>query len=205
MGNSHDPECLSAIKKSWGKFRRRKLIKTKVKGGVATFEITNKGKGWHPHIHAICDCRWLSLHVPEPLRTDPAETVRMKCQLAQKELSGLWADQIKQDIAVVDVRRVYDSGKIVREVLKYAMKGTDLIDSPDEIAPLLRAIKGTRMLAGWGSMHPMPELDVEDPPAIKCDDCGNEKSYLPADVIKFITRRSDASYHPGPMPMPTTE
>ena len=188
MGNSTDPDCLSFIKKSWSKFRRRKLIREKVKGGVATFEITNKGRGWHPHIHAIMDCRWLSLHTPEPLRRDPAELVKHKCELAQKELSGLWADQIKQDIAVVDVRRVYDSGRIVREVLKYAMKGTDLIDSPDPIAPLLRSIKGTRMLAGWGSMHPMPTLDEEESPTLACESCKSEKTYLPEDVVKFITR-----------------
>lgn len=200
MGNSHDPECIHFIKKAWSKFRRRKLISTKVKGGVATYEITNKGKGWHPHIHAIMDCRWLSLHVPEPLRTDPGEVVKQKGGLAKAELSALWANQIGQDIAIVDVARVYDKEKIAKEVLKYAMKGSDLIESPTEIAPLLRSIKGTRLLAGWGSMHPMPELDPEDNPAIACDKCGAEKSFLPEEVIKYLVRGSDITVVGKSMP-----
>lgn len=190
MGNSEDPDSIHYIKKAWSKFRRRKLISTKVKGGVATYEITNKGNGWHPHIHAIADCRWLSLHVPEPLRTDSAELVRAKCKMAQEELSALWAEQINQDIAIVDVRRVTNPEKIAREVLKYAMKGSDLIEAPGRIAELLRSIKNTRMLAGWGSMHPMPSLDPEEQPALKCEECKSEKSFLPEDVVSFLVNHA---------------
>lgn len=188
MGNSEDPESLKWIKKRWSAFRRRKLIRNRVKGGVATFEITNKGAGWHPHIHSIMDCRWLSLDTPEPLRSDPAEIVEQKCKLAQAELSALWADQIKQDIAIVDVRRVYDSHRIVTEVLKYAMKGSELINSPVPIAPLLRSIKGSRMLAGWGSLYPLPELDPEQESSLACDECGAEKSFLPSSVVSYLIR-----------------
>jgi hypothetical protein len=188
MTNSRDPESIHYIKKRWSAFRRRKLMKTRVKGGVATFEITNKGSGWHPHIHAIMDCRWLSLHTPEPLRTDPPEIVREKCSLAQRELSALWADQLKQDHAIVDVRRVYDIKTIALEVLKYAMKGTDLIESPDPIAPLLRTLKNTRMLAGWGSMFPLPALDPEEPPVVSCPECDNVKSFLPEQLVSYLIR-----------------
>ena len=117
MTNSTDPESIKFIKKRWSAFRRRKLITKKVKGGVATFEITNKGNGWHPHIHAIMDCRWLSLHVPEPLRRDPAEVVEMKCQMAKRELSALWGQQIGQEWASVDVSRVKSGKTIAMEVI----------------------------------------------------------------------------------------
>lgn len=188
MGNTSDPESIKFIKKRWSAFRRRKLIKERIKGGVATFEITNTGRGWHPHIHAIADCRWLSLDVPEPLRTDSPEVVAEKCSLAKAELSALWADQIKQPFAIVDARRVYDGRKIVTEVIKYAVKGSDLLNSPDPIAPLLRAIKGTRMLAGWGSMFPLPELDPDEPAAVACKSCGCEKSLLPAEIVSYLIR-----------------
>jgi hypothetical protein len=167
---------------------------------VATYEITNKGNGWHPHLHAIFDCRWLSLHVPEPLRTDPSQVVASKCRLAQEELSALWAKQISQKKSIVHVKRIFDPKNIAREVLKYAMKGSDLVNSPDPIAPLLRSIKGTRMLAGWGSMWPMPELDEEEPAKIACDKCHAEGSYLPESVIQYITRGADVRMDPGAMP-----
>jgi hypothetical protein len=188
MGNSTDPDAIHFIKKRWQAFRRRKLIATRIKGGVATFEITNTGRGWHPHIHAICDCRWLSLDTPEPLRTDPPEVVAEKCALAKGELSALWAEQIRQPFAIIDVRRVYDSTKIVTEVLKYAVKGSDLLASPDPIAPMLRAIKGTRMLAGWGSLFPIPELDPDEGPDVACRNCGCSGAFLPADIVKYLIR-----------------
>ncbi len=188
MGNSEDPDSIHFIKKRWSAFRRRKLIQTKVKGGVATFEITNKGQGWHPHIHAIMDCRWLSLEIPEPLRRDPPEVIKEKCSLAQRELSALWAKQIDQPISIVHVRRVYDPGKIALEVLKYALKGNELLECAEPIAPLLRSIKGTRLLAGWGSMHPLPQLDPEEVPEVECDECHNTKSFLPADIVSYLIR-----------------
>jgi len=201
MANSHDVESIHYIKKRWQAFRRRKLIVERIKGGVASYEITNKGKGWHPHIHAICDCRWLSLHVPEPLRTDNKETVAEKCKMAQREVSSLWANQIKQDTAIVDVRRVYDSKKIVLEVLKYAMKGTDLVASKTPIAPLLRALKGSRLLAGWGSLHPMPELDPEEEPELECPKCKETKSYMPADIVMFMSRTTSSTSQSDQVPV----
>lgn len=188
MTNSPDPESIKFIKKRWSQFRRRKLIRERVKGGVATFEITNKGSGWHPHIHSIMDCRWLSLHTPEPLTRDSKEVVKAKCMSAKKELSALWAEQLGQDIAIVDVRRVYDSETIAREVLKYALKGSELVTCPDPIAPLLRVLKGSRLLAGWGSMFPLPELDPEEPVEVKCDSCHHTKTFLPESIVNYLIR-----------------
>lgn len=196
--NSEDPEQLREIRKGWGKLRRRKLIASKIKGGVATFEITNKGNGWHPHIHAVADCRWLSLNVPEPLRRDPPEICEEKKQLAQKELSAVWAECINQPIAVVHVRRVYEPGSVAREILKYCMKGTELIESPDPIAPMLRVLRKSRMLSGWGSLHPLPSPDEEDKPALECPKCHAQKSFLPSDVVSRITQRDDIRSYQAP-------
>lgn len=189
--NSQDPESIKQLKKDWSKFRRRKLVRDKVKGGVAAFEITNKGNGWHPHIHAVCDSRWFSFDVPEPLRTDSAEMVKHKCSMAQKEVSSLWAEVIGEEASVVWIQRVKQKETVAREILKYCMKGDELIESPDPIAPMLRVLKSTRMLAGWGSLYPTPSPDEEDKPSVQCEDCGEEKTFLPADVVSFMTSLSD--------------
>lgn len=196
--NSPDPDSLRNLKSAWSKLRRRKLIREKVKGGVATFEVTNKGNGWHPHIHAVCDCRWLSIHVPEPLRTDPPHVVKAKCEMAQRELSSLWGDVLGIDSAVVWVQRVKQVDQMAAEVLKYCMKGDEMLTCSDKIAPMLEVISSTRMLAGWGSLHPLPSPDEEEKPGIKCDQCGEEKSYLPSDVVSYITQRSDQRTYQAP-------
>jgi hypothetical protein len=193
MPNSPDPDSIRNLKNAWAKLRRRKLIREKVRGGVATFEITNKGAGWHPHIHAVADCRWLSIHVPEPLRTDPAHVVKEKCQLAQKELSALWGDVLGLENAVVWVQRVKQVESMAKEVLKYCMKGSELITSPQPISPLLETLRSTRLLAGWGSLHPLPSPDEEDKPSVECSNCNATKSFVPEEVAHFITRRQDSS------------
>ena len=103
-------------------------------------------------------------------------------------VSALWGQQIGQEWASVDVSRVKSGKTIAMEVIKYALKGSELVDCPDPIAPLLRAIKGTRLLAGWGSMHPMPQLDEEEGPVLECETCKETKSYLPAEIVTFMSR-----------------
>lgn len=184
--NSEDPEQLRFLRSRWSSFRRRKIIRSRVKGGVASFEITDKGNGWHPHLHALIDCKWLALHVPEPLPTDSADLVKLKCQYAQRELSHAWADTIGEQTAVVWATRAAGD-KAIMEVLKYAVKTDDLLNAVQPIAPMLRVIAKTRMLSGFGSLHPMPSPDQEEGTLLCCEKCGAEKSYLPDEIIHYIT------------------
>lgn len=186
--NSEDPEQLRFLKDRWSKFRRRKIISTKVRGGVATFEVTNKGNGWHPHLHSIMDCRWLAVHTPEPHWNDSATVKASKCRQAQEELSAAWADMIGEETGIVWIRRVYGNG-IIKEVMKYAAKGSELIESPDAIAPMLRVLKSTRTLAGWGSMYPLPPLDEEEAPKVGCEGCGAIRSFIPSEIAWTMGRR----------------
>ena len=54
------------LRRSFGKMRHQKWWKKNVKGGVAAIEVTNIGNGWHPHLHAVIDCRFLSVKEREP-------------------------------------------------------------------------------------------------------------------------------------------
>jgi hypothetical protein len=185
--NSEDPETLRKLRGHWAKFRRRKLMRDRVRGGVATFEITNKGNGWHPHLHAVADCEWLALHVPPPTRRDSPDVIRQKCDLARAELSAAWADQIKNPTAIVLAKRCHGDG-IPAEILKYAVKGSDLLACIGPIAPMLRVLKATRTLSGWGSLHPLPSPDADETPLAECPDCHATKSFLPADVVNRLIR-----------------
>ena len=183
--NSEDPESLRFLRKKWGCFRRRKIIADKVRGGIATFEVTNKGQGWHPHLHAILDCQWLAIHTPAPAPTDSKAVIKQKCEFAHRELSLQWANMIDNEQAIVWAHRVYGD-QAISEVLKYAAKGSDLINSPQPIAPMLRVLSSTRTLSGFGSLHPLPNPDRDTGAVCICDKCGAEKSFMPDEIIKFL-------------------
>ena len=54
------------MRRSFGKLRRLRWWLKCVTGGIAGIEVTNTGKGWHPHLHAVLDARWLAVHSARP-------------------------------------------------------------------------------------------------------------------------------------------
>jgi hypothetical protein len=186
--NCDDPETVREFRKQWAKMRRRKLIAEKVKGGVVGIEVTNIGNGWHPHLHAIIDCRWLAIHTPEPKPWDTEEVRKEKTEHAQGELAWLWGSVCGQENSHVWVKRVRDMKALVYS-LKYSVAGSDLLDSPEPIGPLLRILQKTRLVSAFGSLHGRTrEMDEDERPAMVCECCGTEKSLCPASVIYSIAR-----------------
>ena len=73
-------------------------------GGFHSVEVTNKGNGWHPHVHMI----WLCNDKPN-----------------QALLSKEW-EALTGDSYIVDVRPLHDPIEGFLEVCKYALKFSDL-------------------------------------------------------------------------------
>lgn len=140
------------LRRAFGKLRARKIWKERVKAGAAAIEVTNTGSGWHPHIHALIDCRWLAIDTPEPTARMSPEAQAVRFRQAAEELTAVWQKCVKdRPASQVKVKRAdYQAAK---EVMKYAVKGTDLIDSPDEIAPVLRMLDGTRLITTFGDLY----------------------------------------------------
>ena len=107
------------LRRAFGKLRHRKLWKSRTRGGVAAVEITNEGKGWHPHLHAVIDCAWLAWKTPRPGPRSSPEVWKERCQQAAEELSKTWAKLLDQETASVRVKRA-DRLTIAKEVLKYS-------------------------------------------------------------------------------------
>jgi plasmid rolling circle replication initiator protein Rep len=190
MRNTGDPQCIRTIREAWGRMRRRKLMAQRIAGGIATIEITNQGNGWHPHLHVLADCQWLALHTPEPSFGDSEGVKRQKYDHARLELSALWGSVIKQETAIVSALRK-EPGAALAYTLKYAVKGSDLIDSPDPIAPLLRVLNKSRLVSAFGNLHNLePELIEEERPKCKCGKCGAEGAFLPDWIIDKLERDS---------------
>lgn len=190
MRNDPDPEAVRTIREKWGKFRRRKLVEKCIKGGITTVEVTEGEGGWHPHLHIIADCKWLALHVPAPAWQDSADVIRQKCDYARLELSALWSQVLGQEQAAVLANRK-KPGEALAYALKYAVKGSTLIESKLPIAPLIRVLGKSRMLSTFGSMH---GLDLSDPDEEKagsiCSECQNVTDWIPEFIVDGIYRQS---------------
>jgi hypothetical protein len=190
--NSDDPESLRVLRKDFGRFRRRKLWKDKVKSGIVGVEVTAKTTGWHPHLHCLIDCRWLSLSVPEPRQTDSAQLIADKCRAAQAEVAAGWADVCGHRRAFVWIRRA--DARAVREVIKYTVKGSTLANPPPSasgarllVSDLIDVLERTRSISAFGELYGQMGAD-DDAPACECEECHAVGCYLPDQIIDIIVR-----------------
>lgn len=140
------------LRRAFGKLRHRRFWKDRVKGGIANVEVTNIGNGWHPHLHCVIDCRWLAVETPEPRARDSAEEKRAAFKSAAAELERHWAKCLKQETASVKVKRAFRD-TITKEVVKYSVKSSDLIECQGSVGAVIRALEGTRLMTTFGKCH----------------------------------------------------
>lgn len=139
--------------RAFGKLRRTKLWKD-VKGGCVSTEITNEGRGWHLHAHILADARWIDASA----------------------LAIEWGRLVGQQFGIVKVKDVRDSSYL-GEITKYVVKGSELAGwHPQEISQFIRAIRGVRFFAAFGTLFHLQrkikaQLRHSKPPAEPCK-CG---------------------------------
>jgi hypothetical protein len=147
------------LRRAFGKLRHRKLWSTRTRGGVACVELTNIGNGWHPHVHAVIDCRWLAWKTHEPLHRASREEKLEAFKSAAAELSTVWAKILGQETASVKVKRA-SAREIAKEVTKYTVKNEDLVMCEGRIGDMIRALDGTRLMTSFGTAHGSKVKDV---------------------------------------------
>lgn len=184
------------VRRSFGKLRRLRWWKRCVTGGIASIEVTNKGRGWHPHVHALIDSKWLSVTVPQPRPRSPKAVWTAAGKRSAAEVGEQWELCCGRN-ASVKVRRVFgmdqrNSKPITMEVLKYSVKGSDLVDCPDAIAPLIRMMDGCRLVTSWGTMYGHQALKRPKGVGLECNQCGAIGEWLPDSVVdRMLGKRRD--------------
>jgi hypothetical protein len=208
-----------------------------VLGGVYSVEITwsPERRDWHPHAHILMDAPWIAWsEVRDAWRAVTCDAIRRRerktagaigplprCQHPADArgiaTSGCRGASIVWVSAVEGAPGSPERRKAVRETLKYVSKG--LLDrdggllpgaSPLELAELLLAIRGRRLVAGWGSFRNVKDDDDEglDPDAYLvgpdvppemiglpriCPACGQVASWgLPIPVARTNCRRLES-------------
>lgn len=194
-------DTIREMRRAYRRLRQRVWWDRAVVGGIASVEITNRGKGWHPHIHSILDCRWLAVKTPPPKPTDSRDAMQRKFKLAAAEVGGQWAAALGLKRASVHVKRAYtprDLGphtgtndSIAVEVLKYSVKASDLIKCAEPIGDLLRLLGAARLVSSWGSMYGRQLVDDadDDEPRPSCE-CGAHKSLVPESIVDIWSRQA---------------
>lgn len=115
--------------------KRRQVPRAKsslqgVSGGVASFEITNRGNGWHPHVHCLVASR------------TPIDRAAL-----EREWFGVTCDSYIVDVRPIDQDKDAALGGFC-EVFKYAVKFSDL-ELADNWTAFL-TLRGRRLLASFG-------------------------------------------------------
>jgi hypothetical protein len=123
-------EHLDEIGKWFTALRRRKFAAA-WRGGFYTIECTNEGKGWHIHIHALIDARWID-----------------SAQLALQ-----WDSVTHGFGRIVKVKDCRES-EYLSEVTKYCCKGSQLAAWPAAaIVDFVRAFTGKRTFGVFGELY----------------------------------------------------
>lgn len=189
LGAIHRDDVL-ALKKCAKKFRDLQFYRDSVRGGVQSVELTNTGKGWHPHLHQLIDCEWLADGVRAPARCHSRARKKELCRLAAESVQKAWSKCIGQLMSSIAIRRC-DGATAIREVLKYAVKGSDLIDSPDRIGDAIRAISGQRLSTPFGSLYALREgLRETKRPPWACPQCSTTGTMIPQATVERIMAAS---------------
>ncbi len=123
-------EHLQQVKKWFRALRRSTFAKNWI-GGFYSMEVTNEGKGWHIHIHALIDARWIDSFA----------------------LSQAWqrtTNSMGRIVKVKDAR----ARDYLQEVTKYAVKGSQLAAwTPQNIATFIDSVNGVRTFGVFGSLY----------------------------------------------------
>lgn len=118
------------IKKAFSKLRRTKFARN-WSGGFYSLEVTNEGRGWHLHIHALVDARYIDA----------------------RRLAEEWEKATKGAGYIVKVKDCRNRSYL-QEVTKYAVKGNQLSEwSPDDILAFILAFEGVRQFGVFGSLY----------------------------------------------------
>lgn len=185
------------LRRSFGKLRRLRWWVRNVRGGVAAVEVTNIGNGWHPHLHAVIDARWLSVTVPPPRPGLTSDKLKAIIRRSASEVSEQWSLCCGRK-GNVKVKRAYLADadgvqSITSEVLKYSVKGQDLVDFVGNPGDVIREMEATRMLTSFGSCYGhLAEHDPERRP-MACEHCGEVGQYIPESEISALIRAGERS------------
>jgi hypothetical protein len=174
------------LRRSFTKLRRRKFARNWT-GGFYSIEVTNEGKGWHLHLHALIEAKWID----------------------SADLALAWHSATNGFGRIVKVRDVRDRSYLA-EVTKYVAKGSQLAAwAPTDIITFINALEGKRTFGVFGDLYGARTEFAEFIATLKsaktkCD-CGcNQFRYYTELQFEELFLVPDSASKPRPPPAPQT-
>lgn len=190
---------ICALRQAFKKFRRTVWWKRcEIAGGVCAMEITHASGGFHPHLHILLDCAWLTVHTQRPTPWMSKAMRKELTEAAQRELTCAWARCINQDSAIVWVKKADEKTAI--EVLKYSVAPAELLEMGAKAVECIRAMTGNRLLVAWGTCygHVKAWQKEDEGETVECQDgCCSSPRYMPSVVIDRMSERVRESKSDG--------
>ncbi len=179
--------------RAFRRLRSQRWWKRCCPGGVASFEMTRRQKGWHPHVHALLDSAWFAATVTRPPVGTPADKYKARALAACREIAQQWTMALGGRAGSVKVRKVrVRQGETIatslKEVMKYSVTSESLERVTGKVGLLLDELSLSRSLVGFGSAYRHPALRKSKRDGKPCEDCGELKSMMPADVVDAFDR-----------------
>lgn len=181
LTRGHKDELL----KWFNNLRRRKFARNWL-GGFYRIEVTNEGRGWHLHLHALINAHWID----------------------EIELSLQWQEVTNgfgRIVRVKDCRQV----NYLEEVTKYAVKGAQLAAwTPEQIATFIDAFDGAKTFGVFGDLYGKRTQFAEwfkmirdQKPACKCG-CNEMHYFTEAQFLEkdFVATSNVEAIPPPPVP-----
>lgn len=181
------------VVRAFRRLRSQRWWKRSVAGGVASFEMTRRNKGWHPHPHVLLDSAWFAATVTRPPLNCPAKEWKRIATLACREIADQWTLALGGRKGSVHVRKIrVREGETIadslKEVMKYSVTSESLEAITGKVSLLLDELAVTRNLVGFGSAYRNPALRKAKREGVPCEDCGELKTMMPAEVVEAAER-----------------
>jgi len=166
-----DFNAISLIKDAFYRLRYRPVLRKKIYGGVYGVEATNKGKGWHVHIHALISSEFIRDACKEmkQARNIKEEKIleREKCaHCKEKCLREFWRQETGS--SVVDIKKADAEGII--EVIGYIAKPLSTKNS-ELLFEWWLVMKNRPFLKPFGEFYFMRKVKA----SLTCPWCGGQK------------------------------
>lgn len=186
------------VVRAFRRLRSQRWWRRSVAGGVASFEMTRRNKGWHPHVHVLLDSGWFAATITRPPLNCPAKEWKRIATLACREIADQWSLALGGRRGSVHVRkiRVRDGETIadsLKEVMKYSVTAESLEAVTGKVSLLLDELAVTRNLVGFGSAYRHPSLAKAKREGLPCTGCGELKTMMPEELVRACSQRAAAS------------
>jgi hypothetical protein len=165
------------------RLRRSKFARNWL-GGFYTLEITYEITGWHLHLHALINARWIDA----------------------TELSKAW-NRITNGLGYIVHVRDCRGTDYLRQVTKYIVKGSQLAAwKPEQIVTFIEAFQGKRTFAVFGQLYGLRTEFSEFVKGLrerksKCP-CGcNSIRYLTEEAYEALEALGSPQPKPRPPPL----